>query len=126
LDEHAEITAETGWSHLRTLMPDARLVDTVTDPNLAHLGVGLVIPTNQAEDVATVLAVVDAATTALVSVYTAEAAVSTFRRPAWRSPAFPRRRRARRLGATLCGGTGTLRRLLVVVYTYVEVRLRIL
>ena len=73
LGEHG-ITAETGWAHLRTLMPGARLVDTVADPNYARLGVGLVIPTDMADGAVAALAGVDAATTALVGVYTAQAA----------------------------------------------------
>ncbi|WP_148083794.1 hypothetical protein [Micromonospora sp. Llam0] len=73
LGEHG-ITAETGWAHLRTLIPGARLVDTVTDPNLARLGVGLVIPTDMADAAVAALAGVDTATTALVGVYTAHTA----------------------------------------------------
>ncbi|WP_306214989.1 hypothetical protein [Actinoplanes sp. RD1] len=71
-----DITAETGWAHLRTLLPSARLLETVTDPDLARLGVGLVIPTAQADEAETALAIVDTATTALVGVYTAQAAAA--------------------------------------------------
>jgi hypothetical protein len=75
LGEHG-ITTETGWAHLRALLPSARLLDTVTDSDLARLGVGIVIPTDQADAAATALVGVDAATTALVGVYTAQAAAA--------------------------------------------------
>ncbi|GII82859.1 hypothetical protein Ssi03_08490 [Sphaerisporangium siamense] len=75
LAEHS-VMAETGWAHLRTLLPGTRLLETVTDPDLARLGVGLVIPTAQADAAASVLAGVDTATTALVGVYTAQAAAA--------------------------------------------------
>jgi hypothetical protein len=75
LAEH-DITAEPGWAHLRTLLPAGRLLETVTDPKLARLGVGLVIPTAQADDAEVALTIVDTATTALVGVYTAHAAAA--------------------------------------------------
>ncbi|MFV2115333.1 hypothetical protein ACFHW0_23760 [Micromonospora sp. LOL_025] len=75
LAEHG-IMAETGWDHLRTLLPGTRMLEAVTDPELARLGVGLVIPTAQADTAATALAGVDTATTALVGVYTAQAATA--------------------------------------------------
>lgn len=75
LAEHG-VMAETGWAHLRTLLPGTRLLETVTDPDLARLGVGLVIPTSQADAAATALTGVDTATTALVGVYTAQAAAA--------------------------------------------------
>lgn len=75
LDEHG-ITTETGWTHLRMLMAGTCLLETVTNPDLARLGVGLVIPTVEAEAAAAALAGVEAATTALVGVYTAQAAAA--------------------------------------------------
>ncbi len=75
LAEHG-ILAETGWAHLRTLVPGTRILETVTDPELARLGVGLVIPTAQADAAATALTGVDTATTALVGVYTAQDATA--------------------------------------------------
>lgn len=75
LAEHG-VMAETGWAHLRTLLPGTRLLETVTNPDLARLGVGLVIPTAQAHAAATALTGVDTATTALVGVYTAQAAAA--------------------------------------------------
>ncbi|MFY1633583.1 hypothetical protein ACN27F_09915 [Solwaraspora sp. WMMB335] len=75
LTEHG-VMAETGWAHLRTLLPGTRLLETVTEPDLARLGVGLVIPTAQATAAATALTGVDTATTALVGVYTAQAAAA--------------------------------------------------
>ncbi|MFV2022799.1 hypothetical protein [Micromonospora sp. LOL_023] len=53
LAEHG-VMAETGWAHLRTLLPGTRLLETVTDADLARLGVGLVIPTAQAQAAAIV------------------------------------------------------------------------
>ncbi|WFB10593.1 hypothetical protein LRS74_28820 [Streptomyces sp. LX-29] len=73
LAEHG-ITAETGWQHLRTLLPDFRLADALTDRHLSRIGVGLVIASDQEEAATSVLASVDAATTALVGVYTSHAA----------------------------------------------------
>ena len=70
------VMAETGWAHLRALLPGAHLLETVTDPDLARLGVGLVIPTAQADDAAGALTGIDTATTALVGVYTARAAAA--------------------------------------------------
>jgi len=75
LGEHG-ITSESGWAHLRMLLPGTRLLTTVTDPDLARLGVGVVIPTDQGDAAATALAGLDAATIALVGVYTAHAAAT--------------------------------------------------
>ncbi|MEU4303010.1 hypothetical protein [Kitasatospora aureofaciens] len=73
LAEHG-ITAETGWQYLRTLLPESRLADALTDPRLSRIGIGVVIPTEQHQAAVTVLASVDATTTALVGVYTSQAA----------------------------------------------------
>ncbi|MFB6889229.1 hypothetical protein ACFCX4_07940 [Kitasatospora sp. NPDC056327] len=73
LAEHG-ITAETGWQHLRALLPESRLAEALTDPRISRIGIGVVIPTEQHQAAVTVLASVDATTTALVGVYTSQAA----------------------------------------------------
>ncbi|MET9398450.1 hypothetical protein [Kitasatospora sp. NPDC002965] len=73
LAEHG-ITAETGWQHLGTLLPESRLAEALTDPHLSRIGIGVVIPTEQQQAAVTVLASVGATTTALVGVYTSQAA----------------------------------------------------
>lgn len=73
LAEHG-ITAETGWQHLRTLLPESRLAEALTDPHISRIGIGVVIPTEQHQAAVTVLASIDATTTALVGVYTSQAA----------------------------------------------------
>ena len=73
------VQAETGWEHLRTLIPDNRLAAALTDPDLARLGCGLVIPTDDADRAATILTTLDTVTTALVGVYTATTATALTR-----------------------------------------------
>ncbi|MFC1421110.1 hypothetical protein [Streptacidiphilus cavernicola] len=73
LAEHG-VTAESGWQHLRTLLPAHRLAHALTDPDASRLGAGLVIATEQADSATRALAAADIATTALVGVYTAQAA----------------------------------------------------
>ena len=73
------VQAETGWEHLRTLIPDNRLAAALTDPDLARLGCGLVMPTDDADRAATILTTLDTVTTALVGVYTATTATALTR-----------------------------------------------
>jgi len=67
------ITAETGWQHLRSVLPDEHLQAAPTDPDLSRIGVGIVIPTEQEQAALAALAAVDTTTTALVGLYTAYA-----------------------------------------------------
>jgi hypothetical protein len=68
-----DVPAEAGWTHLRENWPGKRLSDALTDPALARLGCGVVVPTDRAQRAAAVLSGMDTVTTALVEVYPASA-----------------------------------------------------
>jgi hypothetical protein len=70
LAEH-EVPAEAGWAHLRDVCPAPRLREALTDPELARLGCGIVVPTDRAAGAAALLTGADATTASLVGVYTA-------------------------------------------------------
>ncbi|WP_284742740.1 hypothetical protein [Amycolatopsis sp. RTGN1] len=65
------IASETGWTHLLSVVADARLSELLGDPDLVRVGLGVVVATEQAEDAALTLLEADASTTALVGLYTA-------------------------------------------------------
>ncbi|QKV73420.1 hypothetical protein [Amycolatopsis sp. Hca4] len=65
------IASETGWTHLLSVMAEARLSELLDDPDLVRVGLGVVVATEQAEDAALALLEIDATTTALVGLYTA-------------------------------------------------------
>lgn len=65
------ISSETGWTHLLSVLPDSRVQELLDDPDLVRVGMGVVVATGDAEDAALTLMDADAATTALVGLYTA-------------------------------------------------------
>lgn len=65
----AGIPAESGWSHLRSLLPADRLVAALDVPDMARLGCGVVVQTGSVADAVRVLDAESAVTTSLVSLY---------------------------------------------------------
>lgn len=65
------IDATPGWSYLRAHWPTDRLAVALTDPDVARLGCGIVVPTDRAEAARDALRHLDVTTVALVAVYTA-------------------------------------------------------
>lgn len=73
----AGVAATTGWTHLRTLVPPDQVAETRTDPAVARLGAGIVVPTALAQQARDILAAAGESTVALVTVFTAEDAEAT-------------------------------------------------
>ncbi|MGS2640871.1 hypothetical protein [Streptosporangium sp. LJ11] len=70
----AGVPAQTGWAHLRSVMPAYHLMTSLNLPEIAQLGCGVVVPTSRVADATRVLDSRAAVTTSLIGVYSAEAA----------------------------------------------------
>ncbi|MEU6781213.1 hypothetical protein ABZ912_18590 [Nonomuraea angiospora] len=70
----AGVPAQTGWAHLRSVMPAHQLMTALNLPEIARLGCGVVVPTSRVADATRILDSHAAVTTSLVGVYSAEAA----------------------------------------------------
>jgi hypothetical protein len=70
----AGVPAQTGWAHLRSVMPAGELVTALNVPEIARLGCGVIVPTDQVTDAVRLLDARSAVTTSLVGVYSAQAA----------------------------------------------------
>ncbi|MEU8797780.1 hypothetical protein [Spirillospora sp. NPDC048819] len=65
----AGIAAESGWSHLRNVLPADRLVAALDVPHIARLGCGVIVQTASMEDAVRLLDSQSAVTTSLVGLY---------------------------------------------------------
>ncbi|WP_424533537.1 hypothetical protein ACOZ38_24680 [Sphaerisporangium viridialbum] len=70
----AGVPAQTGWAHLRSVLPAGELVIALKVPEIARLGCGVIVPTGQITDAVRLLDSRSAMTTSLVGVYSAQAA----------------------------------------------------
>ncbi|MFI6817209.1 hypothetical protein ACIBG7_32755 [Nonomuraea sp. NPDC050328] len=75
----AGVPAQTGWAHLRSVIPAQRLASALDLPEIARLGSGVVVPTARIADAIKVLDSHAIETTSLVGVYSAEAADAVVR-----------------------------------------------
>ncbi|MFE9101964.1 hypothetical protein [Actinomadura geliboluensis] len=66
----AGIAAESGWSHLRSVLPADRLVAALSIPEMARVGCGVVVQAPSVADAVRVLDSESAVTTSLVGLYT--------------------------------------------------------
>lgn len=66
----AGVDATPGWTYLRENIPPGHYADALTEPDIARLGCGVIIPTDRAADAASTLQHLDVTTIALVGVYT--------------------------------------------------------
>ncbi|GLZ14495.1 hypothetical protein Acsp04_47300 [Actinomadura sp. NBRC 104425] len=67
-----EIPAESGWAHLRRVLPPDRLIAALDVPAIARLGCGVIVPAASVADAVRLLDSHGIVTTSLVNVYSAQ------------------------------------------------------
>ncbi|MGI8336750.1 hypothetical protein ACRYCC_42985 [Actinomadura scrupuli] len=75
----AGVPAQTGWSHLREVMPAHELLTALNISEIARLGCGVIVATSQVTDAVRLLDTRSAVTTSLVGVYSAHVAETLVR-----------------------------------------------